>query len=40
VTRRIAAGLANLLRRDGFANVQEAVGVDAGASDTASNLAL
>jgi dihydroorotate dehydrogenase (fumarate)/dihydroorotate dehydrogenase len=40
VTRRIAEELATLLRRDGFANVQEAVGVDAGASDTASNFIL
>lgn len=33
VTRRIAEGLANLLRRDGFANVRDAVGIDAGALD-------
>lgn len=40
VTRRIAEGLANLLRRDGFANVRDAVGIDAGASTTAAALTL
>jgi dihydroorotate dehydrogenase (fumarate)/dihydroorotate dehydrogenase len=40
VTRQIAEELANLLRRDGFANVREAVGVDAGVSETAASFAL
>lgn len=40
VTKRIAAGLAELLRRDGFSNVSEAVGVDAGKSVPAFAAAL
>jgi dihydroorotate dehydrogenase (fumarate)/dihydroorotate dehydrogenase len=38
VTRRIADELASLLRRDGFAHVQEAVGVDAEVPPTAAPL--
>jgi dihydroorotate dehydrogenase (fumarate)/dihydroorotate dehydrogenase len=40
VTRRIAGELASLLRRDGVANVHEAVGIDAGASDAAASFAF